>query len=50
MAATYLATAPEICLGEIYRHLTPELLPSLNDFRLSELSADLLGGSGLPRP
>lgn len=39
--ALYLATAPEICLGEIYRHLTPELLPSLNDFRLSELSADL---------
>src|SRR5215210_2421872 len=39
--ALYLATVPEICLGEIYRHLTPELLPFLNDFRLSELSASL---------
>ena len=40
-SALYLATAPEVCLGEIYRHITPELLPSLNDFRLSELSASL---------
>ena len=32
---------PEICLGEVYRHLTPELLESLNDFRLSELSVSL---------
>lgn len=39
--ALYLATAPEICLGEIYRHITPELLPSLNDFRLSELLASV---------
>lgn len=39
--ALYLATEPEICLGEVYRHVTPELLPSLNDFRLSELSASL---------
>ena len=39
--ALYLASAPEICLGEIYRHITPELLPSLNDFRLSELSVSL---------
>lgn len=39
--ALYLATAPEICLGEVYRHLTEELLSSLNDFRLSELSASL---------
>ena len=31
--ALYLATGPEVCLGEIYRHLTPELLPSPNDFR-----------------
>lgn len=35
--ALYLATGPEVCLGEIQRHITPELLPSLNDFRLSEL-------------
>lgn len=39
--ALYLATAPEVCLGEIYRHITPELLPSLNDFRLSELRAEI---------
>lgn len=39
--ALYLATGPEICLGELYRHVTPELLPSLNAFRLSELSARL---------
>jgi RES domain-containing protein len=36
--ALYLATAPEVCLGEVYRHVIPELLPALNDFRLSELS------------
>ncbi len=36
-----VAAAPEICLGKIYRHLTPELLPSLNDFRLSELLANV---------
>ncbi len=42
-SALYLATAREICLGEIYRHLTPELFESLNDFRLSELSASLQG-------
>ena len=40
-SALYLATAPEICLGEVYRHVKPELLPSLNDFRLSELSTSL---------
>ena len=39
--ALYLATSPEICLGEVYRHVTPEILPSLNDFRLSELSVSL---------
>lgn len=37
-AALYLATSPEVSLGEISRHLTPRLLSSLNDFRLSELS------------
>lgn len=37
-AALYLATRPETSLGEISRHLTPRLLSSLNDFRLSELS------------
>ena len=36
--ALYLATGPEVCLGEVYRHVTQKLLPSLNDYRLSELS------------
>ncbi len=39
--ALYFATAPEICLGEVYRHITPELLPALNDFRLSELFVEV---------
>ena len=39
--ALYLATRPEICLGEVYRHITPDLLPSLNDYRLSELSVSV---------
>jgi RES domain-containing protein len=39
--ALYLATGPEICLGEVYKHVTPELLPALNDFRLSELSVEV---------
>jgi RES domain-containing protein len=41
LPALYLATAPEICLGEIYRHITPELLPALTDFLLSELSVEV---------
>jgi len=48
--ALYLASAPEICLGEIYRHITPELLPSLNDFRLSELSVGLQGVADCRNP
>ena len=36
--ALYLAIGPEVCLGEIQRHVTPKLLPLLNDFHLSELS------------
>ena len=39
--ALYLATAPETCLAEVYRHITTELLPTLNDFRLSELSVEV---------
>ncbi len=31
--APYLALAPEVCLGEIVRHITPDLLPQLNDYR-----------------
>ncbi len=39
--ALYLATGPEICLGEVYRHITSELLLALNDFRVSELSVEV---------
>jgi RES domain-containing protein len=39
--ALYLALAPETALGEIVRHITPDLLGQLNDFRLSEVEADL---------
>jgi RES domain-containing protein len=35
--ALYLALAPETCLGEMLRHVTPALLPRLNDLRLTEL-------------
>lgn len=36
--ALYLALKPEICLGEILRHVEPVGLTSLNGYRLSELS------------
>ena len=39
--ALYLALGPEVCLGEILRHISPELLPRLNDYRISELALDL---------
>lgn len=42
-SALYLATAPETCLAEIYRHITPNLLPALNDYRLSEIFVSLQG-------
>jgi RES domain-containing protein len=48
--ALYLATGPEVCLGEVYRHVTPKLLPSLNDYRLSELSVRVGGRPRLQRP
>jgi hypothetical protein len=40
-AALYTSLEPETCLGELIRHITPDLLPHLNGFRLSELSAQL---------
>jgi RES domain-containing protein len=40
-AALYLATHPEICLAELFRHITPELFPFLNDYRLSEIALRL---------
>jgi hypothetical protein len=39
--ALYLALGPEIALGEIVRHVVPELIERLNDFQLSELQVEL---------
>jgi RES domain-containing protein len=41
--ALYLALGPEVCLGEVLRHITPDLLPFLNDYRLTELAVELTG-------
>ncbi len=40
--ALYLALGAEICLSEVLRHLTPERLSRLNDYRLSEIAVDLV--------
>jgi hypothetical protein len=39
--ALYLGLAPEACLGEMLRHVTPALLPRLNELRLTELEVTL---------
>lgn len=39
--ALYLALSAETCIGEVLRHVTPEMLPLLNDYRLTELSISL---------
>jgi RES domain-containing protein len=39
--ALYLALSPETALGELIRHVTPELLPHLNGYRISELAVEL---------
>ena len=39
--ALYLALVPETALGELVRHITPELLPHLNGYRMSELAVTL---------
>lgn len=39
--ALYLALRAETALGEIVRHVTPELLDKLNDFRMSALEVEL---------
>jgi hypothetical protein len=39
--ALYLALGPEVCLGEVIRHVTPDTLRYLNDYRLSELDVQL---------
>jgi RES domain-containing protein len=37
----YLATSAEIAVAELVRHVTPEVLPTLNNHRLSEIFARL---------
>jgi RES domain-containing protein len=39
--ALYLALTPEICLGEIIRHVTPATLARFNDYHLSEIRVSL---------
>lgn len=39
--ALYLSLAPEVCIGEILRHISPSLLPELNDYRLTEIHLTL---------
>lgn len=40
-AALYLALRPEVSLGEVLRHSSLQLLPQLNEYRLSELEVEL---------
>jgi RES domain-containing protein len=42
-AALYLALDPETSLGEILRHIRPERLPLLNDYRITEVRVQLSG-------
>lgn len=35
--ALYLSLGPEVCLGEVLRHVAENMLARLNDYRLSEL-------------
>lgn len=37
-AALYLALSPETALAELIRHVTPDLIPALNSYRLTRLS------------
>jgi RES domain-containing protein len=39
--ALYLALGPETALGELIRHITPELLPHLHGYHISEVSVTL---------
>jgi RES domain-containing protein len=39
--ALYLALSPEIALGEVLRHFNPQLVPRLNQYRLTELAVEL---------
>lgn len=52
----YLALDPETSLGEVLRHIRPERLPLLNDYRITEIGVELsavtdcrdLSAMGLP--
>lgn len=35
--ALYLSLGPDVCMGEVFRHVTPATLARLNDYRLSEV-------------
>lgn len=48
--ALYLALAPEICLAEILRHVTPESLARLNHQRLSEVIVSMAAVLDLRNP
>ena len=39
--ALYLALSPEASLGEVMRHFGPDLLPQLNEYRLTELDVEV---------
>ena len=39
--ALYLALSAEVALGEILRHISPELLANLNEYRVSELEVEM---------
>jgi RES domain-containing protein len=39
--ALYLALSPEVALGEILRQIAPELVPRINDYRISELAVEV---------
>jgi RES domain-containing protein len=41
MAVLYLSLDAETAIGELIRHLTPELIPRLNGYQLSEVTAEL---------
>jgi hypothetical protein len=40
-AALYLALSSEVSVSEVLRHFSPELMPQLNEYRLSELDVEL---------
>jgi hypothetical protein len=39
--ALYTSLSPEISMAELMRHLTADMLPFLNSYRLTELAVDL---------